>query len=193
MRYPYLARLRDKAVLTDAVRAVMADAGWSDMGFALASGYDEQSGDFVDLSVPIYETQAPGITDNTLLVAPHLAEAQRVRETAKPELPDKPRDDDPNPKPGPIAPIVKPEPPKAVPNARYSGIVELRTSENLVDQLKIIADELLVHLQSASPDTFEVQLTINAGRREGFDTDTARTVSENARNIGFTKNRFEEL
>ncbi|TFC67798.1 Swt1 family HEPN domain-containing protein [Cryobacterium sp. TMT2-4] len=201
VRYPYLARLKDKAVLIDAIRAVIADPGWSDMGFALASGYDEQTGDFIGLRVPIYETQVPAITDDTLLVAPHLAEAQRARDARTLEPVDFRKPEVTLPGPGGVTgsnggsgPVgLQSSVDIAVANARYTGVVELRTSENLAAQLKIITEEILVHLQNAHLDTFEVQLTVNAGRREGFDTDIVRTVTENSRTLGFVKNRFEEL
>jgi hypothetical protein len=52
---------------------------------------------------------------------------------------------------------------------------------------------VLIHLQEADPDTFEIRLSVAADRSQGFDTDTVRTVSENARSLGLAPGRFTEL
>lgn len=195
-RYPYLNRLRDKSVLTDAVRDVMGDAGWSQSGFALADGYDEASGDFLGLRVP-FENDAPVIIDSTLLVAPNLALAQFERELVRtapqqaPHSSDHP-DDGQQPRPDSQTdagrqPVSQP---LVIQNVRFEGAVDLRPSENLAAQLSLIAEELLVHLQGAAPDTFEVRLEISADKREGFDPNIARTIAENGRQLGFSRNKF---
>ena len=51
-KYPYLPRLRDKGVLTEAIAEVMTDISWVQTGFALATGYDAGSGDFTGLAIP---------------------------------------------------------------------------------------------------------------------------------------------
>jgi predicted AAA+ superfamily ATPase len=208
VKFPYLARLRDKAVLTDAISGAMTDAAWEQVGFALAVGYDAETGDFVGLRVP-FEDALPVITDATLLVSPTLARAQRDREKAAVEealkKPEAPEGYPSGPTEGPgdqssssasasgagsgtpkSAPVV-------VPNARYSGVVDLKADGDLSSQLRAVAEELLVHLQNANPDTFEIRLTIDADKRDGFPTGTVRPVKENGTTLGFTKNGFTGL
>jgi len=71
-RYPYMPRLRDERVFRAALASAMDDMGWESGGFALASGYDAERGDFIALRVPPHD-DAPPITDETVLVAPALS------------------------------------------------------------------------------------------------------------------------
>lgn len=188
LRYPYLARLRDKAVLTDAVEAVMNDMAWDAHGFALASGYDEATGDFQGLRIPA-EDQPPVITDQTLLVAPALARAQRDRERgAQGSVPASgvstiPAGDDPHPK---AAPPIFP----AIQNVNYTARVDLKPADDLAAQMKSIVEEVLVHLQRSDPDSFEIRIEIDASKRGGFETNVARTVKENGATLGFKGQGF---
>ena len=53
--------------------------------------------------------------------------------------------------------------------------------------------ELLEHIQSAEPDTFEIQISVDAGKRQGFPESTVRVVRENGSQLGLARNRFEDL
>ena len=208
VRFPYLARLRDKTVLTDAISGAMTDAAWEQIGFALADGYDAESGDFVGLRVPLEDTMTV-ITDSTLLVNSALARSQRDRETAARKATvdnaralgeDASGEEPKTAGPGSDAASAgaqedTPSKPThvVVQNARYSGVVDLKTDGDLGSQLLKVAEELLVHLQNASPDTFEVRLTIDADKRDGFSTATVRPVKENGTTLAFTKNGFSAL
>mgnify|MGYP000092787780 CR=1 FL=1 len=201
-RYPYLTRLRDKQVLLDAIAAVMNEIAWNEIGFALADDYDDDSGDFEGLRIPLLDPAPAMITDAMFLVSPELARKQRER------------DDDVKPPgeglgfaigtgssdgktmaggsdSGQTAP--EPDPDTVIENARYSAAVDLKPGGDLAAQLRQIADELLVHLQGTDPDTFEVRLTVDAGKRAGFPADVVRTVRENGTNLGFGKNPFRDL
>ena len=194
VKYPYLARLRDKQVLLDAIASAMTDAAWEQIGFALAEGYDAESGDFLGLRIPLEDKAPAAVTDSMLLVSPVLARAQRDRENVI---------EDPGPGPGPGSgsgprPPVPPKPPAppkpaTVPNARYSGAVDLKAGGDIPGQLRELADELMVHLQNANPDTLEIRVTIDADKRDGFAPDTVRTVRENGTQLGLYPNRFEEI
>ena len=77
--YPYMPRLRDRAVL---------DAGltgpqllWEQEGFALADGYDEASAKYRALVLPT-DGVTVAVTDATLIVRPERAKAQRAAERA---------------------------------------------------------------------------------------------------------------
>ena len=48
-----------------------------------------------------------------------------------------------------------------------------------------------MHLQRGA-DSLEIAVSIDATRRGGFDRDTVRTVTENARVLGLKPGRFTE-
>jgi len=81
-QYPYLPRLAERPVLENGILAVFNQAIWDQDGFAVASGYDEPSGQYVGLRIP-NEDMPPQISDTTLLVRPDRAIAQRERERAE--------------------------------------------------------------------------------------------------------------
>lgn len=201
-RYPYLARLRDKQVLLDAISAAMDDPAWEGIGFALAEGYDDATGDFEGLRLPI-EDHAPGvIADGMLLVSPQLARAQRDRENAEASV--SPETTAPAPDGAGASTVstasggtthvdaVTPEPQK-VRNARYRGAVELKPGADLRSQVVALAEELLEHLRKAAPDTLEISVDIDAGKSTGFPEDVVRTVKENGVQLGVYPNVFEDL
>ena len=205
VRYPYLARLRDKRVLLDAIEAAMTDPAWERLGFALADAHDSGSGDFIGLRIPVEDDAPPAIDDDMLLVKPGQAREQRDREQAAaaaarkakleqdgwdvPQIPsDDPSDQPNNPAPSPSTPQ-----PVLVANAHYAGAVDLKPLGDLRGQLIQLADELLVHLQNADPDTLEIRVSIDAGKRSGFGEATVRTVRENGDQLGMAKNRFGQL
>lgn len=200
LRYPYLPRLRDKQVLLDAVRSVIGDPAWSPRGFALADGYDETSGDYLGLRLPFDTAGAGTVDDQTLLVSPRLAEEQRARDEVN--IGHTPRThlvsgtaDAVSSASGDVQVVraEKPPAPDPVPNARYGGSIDIKPRADLREQLLTLVDEVLVHLQDADPDTFEIRLTVDADKREGFDTATVRTVTENSRALGLSPGRFTEL
>ena len=83
-QYPYLPRLAERPVLENGILAVFNQAIWDHDGFAVASGYDERSGQYLGLRIP-NEDLPPQISDTTLLVRPDRAIAQRERERAEQE------------------------------------------------------------------------------------------------------------
>ena len=83
-QYPYLPRLAERPVLENGILAVFNQAIWEQDGFALASGYDESSGQYIGLRIP-NEDLPPQLSDTTLLVRPDRAIAQRERERAEQE------------------------------------------------------------------------------------------------------------
>ena len=83
-QYPYLPRLAERSVLENGILAVFNQAIWDQDGFAVASGYDEPSGQYIGLRIP-NEDMPPQLSDTTLLVHPDRAIAQRERERAEQE------------------------------------------------------------------------------------------------------------
>jgi hypothetical protein len=83
-QYPYLPRLADRPVLENGILAVFNQVIWDQDGFAVASGYDDSTGQYLGLRIP-NEDLPPQISDTTLLVRPDRAIAQRERERAEQE------------------------------------------------------------------------------------------------------------
>ena len=83
-QYPYLPRLAERPVLENGILAVFNQAIWDQDGFAVASGYDEPSGQYIGLRIP-NEDMPPQLSDTTLLVRPDRAIAQRERDRAEQE------------------------------------------------------------------------------------------------------------
>lgn len=69
-RYPYLHRLRDKSVLIRALEESLFDAAFLHTGFALASGFDDATGDFRGLAVPLEDVEFGPFDGTTLVVRP---------------------------------------------------------------------------------------------------------------------------
>src|SRR5262249_37418632 len=80
-RHPYLPRLRDRSVLDDGVLGAATELTWEAEAFAIASGYDDQTGKYSGLCIP-HEDAFGQVTDQTVLVHPALAAAQRETERA---------------------------------------------------------------------------------------------------------------
>ena len=187
--HPYMSRLRDKNVLINAVKDALHDPGFSGQGFALAQTYDEQTGLFGGLAVPIEDLDVGIITDDTLLVKPDLAISQRRAEreanVATP-APDpsigmstgasEPLGAGGNRYDGPATPPPQPEPVTTVANARYSGHLEIDGGADFSATFRDLVDEVLQHLQKASPDVLDITVEVNAEKSAGFDASTARVV-----------------
>lgn len=203
-RYPYLDRLRNQRVLDEAVASAMDEFEWHGGGFALATGYDEETGDFEGLCLPNTDDRFGPVLDSTLLVAPGLADAQRERErAAAPPIEPDPNTSDadslvaapgPGPKPSTTRPAPRAQTPSPAPvrNARYEARFVLDPSKDVASQLRAAAEELIDHLKAAGPDALDVTLQVDASKLDGFDERTVRTVTENGRTLGFSGNRFRD-
>nr|WP_315583838.1 DUF499 domain-containing protein [Actinomyces viscosus] len=205
-RYPYMPRLRERRVLDEAIVSVMNDMGWESVGFALAADYDADRGDFLDLRLPL-EDEAPRITDTTLLVSSALARAQRNREEAEravtgADVPEPAPTDNSHAEPRLVATRSTPQhdgrtiarEPVAprIANAEFYGVAELDPGKDIAAQLALLAEEVIGHLKSGGAENLNIEVTIGATRYAGFDTDTVRTVTENARTLGLKPGRFTE-
>lgn len=185
-RFPYLDRLCRDDVLYDAVRSTLNSLTWETEGFALATGYDTHSGDYEGLVLPGGDARFGVVGPETLLVSPQVALAQRAREVKA--LPSPDPTPEPSPGPGPVdqaLPDPKPAPPApSIRNAQFSGSRELDVDGDIEAQLRAITAEILLHLQKADPDNFEISLRVRAEKLEGFDDWLVRTVRENSSSLG---------
>jgi hypothetical protein len=184
--YPYMPRLRDRAVL---------DAGltgpqllWEQEGFALADGYDETTGKYRGLVLPT-DDLAVAVTDATLIVQPDPAKAQRAAELPVDEAAPDAR---PHPDPGSDSEhdrdTQSPQPPG---RTRFFGSKRLQADRYATD-FKKLADEILSPLGTTPGVTLNVTIEIEATTSDGFDDAKVRTVSENAATLNFEQSGFEE-
>jgi hypothetical protein len=180
--YPYMPRLRDRAVL---------DAGltgpqllWEQEGFALADGYDEASEKYRALILPT-DAVTVTVTDATLIVQPERAKAQRAAEVQHHES----RDLGLSPEP---APESDQEPsPESPGKTRFFGSKRLQ-ADRYASDFKKLADEILGPLGSTPGVTLNVTIEVEATSPDGFDDAKVRTVSENAATLKFEQSGFEE-
>ncbi|MGM0931148.1 MAG: Swt1 family HEPN domain-containing protein [Actinomycetota bacterium] len=186
--YAYMPRLRDRAVLNDGL--LNAPLLWQQDGFALAEGYDADSGRYRGLVLPTDETSI-GITDSTLILKPTVALEQRAKETHEPSV------ELPLPPGGGTGPGSsnsgdrKPPEPQPSGKTRFFGIKDLSADRYAMD-FKKITDEVLTQLAATPGASLKVTIEIEATHPVGFEESKIRTVSENARTLKFDQSGFEE-
>ena len=200
-RYPYLHRLRDKSVLVRALEESLFDAAFLDTGFALATGFDTTTGDFLGLAVPLEETEFGPFDEKTLVVRPDLAVAQREREHSK-TTPTRTRDGDAPPTGGEstggdatggTGGRTSTPPPRRAANATYSLRHVLDPTGDMPTDLQTIVQEILNLLRNADPDVLDITLTVDAQKADGFDENTVRAIKQNASDLGMPNSSFGDL
>lgn len=191
-RYLYLPRLKEPAVLLEAIRDGLRLLTWSQDSFAYAESFDDAVGRYRGLRcgelVNISE-------DSGLLVRPEMALKQHQAETA----------------PGPsgfaeptggvVGGPVEPVPMGGASGAlgenkvhrpkRFHGSVSLDPSRVGRDAGRI-AEELISHLAGLVGSSVKVTLEIEAEVQGGTPENVVRTVTENSRTLKFTTQGFEE-
>src|SRR4051794_40321842 len=150
--YPYMPRLRDRAVL---------DAGltgpqllWQEEGFALADGYDGSTSRYRALVLPTDDVTV-AVTDATLIVQPERATAQRASERPPEEQPATPQPDEPS------GPGTEPGPPDVPSRTRFFGSKQLQADRYALD-FKKLADEVLGPLGATPGVTLTITVDIQA-------------------------------
>jgi Swt1-like HEPN/Protein of unknown function (DUF499) len=194
-RYPYLHRLRDKSVLVRALEESLLDAAFVETGFALATGFDSATGDFIGLAVPLEDTEFGPFDEMTLVVRPDLAVEQRKREQEKES--EQGPEPEATPTPGTRttpAPSPPPTPPtRTIANATFSLRHVVDPTTDMPGELQTIAQEILEVLRNAGPDVLDITLTVDAQKADGFDPNTVRAVTQNASDLGMTDSGFKDL
>lgn len=193
-RYPYLHRLRDRSVLTRALEESLFDAAFLDTGFALATGFDSATGDFVGLAVPLEETEFGPFDEKTLVVRPDLAVAQRRRVRDRRSEVTTGSATTPNVVSAePTVAIPRPTPRKVVANGTFALRQVVDPSGDMSADLRSIAEEILDLLRRTDPEVLDITLTVEAQKADGFDDNTVRAVKQNAAELGLTNCGFEDL
>jgi hypothetical protein len=188
-QYLYLPRLRDSAVLLDAVRTGVALLTWSTDTFAYASTYDEQTGRYVGLAAS--QHVAVVLDATAVLVKPDAAvrqfdevEAQSGVQSPQPS----------GPRPGAESGGATPAPDAGdgdTPLAprRFYGRVSVEPVRMLRD-LGDIAESIVKQLGRADAEV-KITVEIEATAEGGFSEDVRRAVDENARTLKFETHEFE--
>ena len=186
-QYLYLPRLRDSAVLVDAVRSGIALLTWATDTFAYASAYDEAAGRYVGLSAG----QHVGVVldSASVVVRPDVAAHQLETPEPVPE----PGSDGPTGVPGQdgVAGTTGSDDGqrKAHAPTRFYGRVTLDPLRMLRD-IGEIADAVVNQLGRADA-ALTVTVEIEARTAAGFEEDVRRAVDENARTLKFQTHEFE--
>jgi predicted AAA+ superfamily ATPase len=201
-RHPYLPRLSERKVLDDGILGVANELTWDAEAFAVATGYDEQVNRFIGLAIPDQDTIGR-ITDQTLLVRPDLALAQREQEVAE-------RAAAAAGTPGAVAakgngdatsrpagtPVespgagIEPEPAGAK-NTRFFGVASI-SPERYARDLNRLSQEIIQHLAAPQGVDLEIRVEISARKPDGYPDDKVRNVTENARTLKFETYGFED-
>jgi predicted AAA+ superfamily ATPase len=199
-RHPYLPRLRDWSVLDEGILGVADELTWDTEAFALATGYDEQTGRFLGLAIPHQDTIGQ-VTDQTLLVRPDLALAQREMELAAGTSGPGAGQADEG-KTGASAGIQEPlggkgggtvnKPPAGPKNTRFFGVARI-SPDRYARDLTRLSQEIIQHLASPDGVELEIRIEITARMPAGYPDDKVRNVIENARTLKFETYGFEDL
>ena len=188
-QYLYLPRLRDSAVLLDAVRAGVALLTWSTDTFAYASAYDESAGRYVGLSA---SQHAAVVLDATaVLVKPEAAVRQLDEVEASPGgKPSQPSGPQPTSESG-SGTLAAGSNDRSTPLAprRFYGRVVVEPVRMLRD-LGEIAEAIIKQLGRADA-AVNITVEIEATAEGGFSEDVRRAVDENARTLKFETHEFE--
>jgi predicted AAA+ superfamily ATPase len=206
-RHPYLPRLRDRAVLDDGILGVASELTWDAEGFALASGYDETLGRYLGLTIP-HQDSLGQITDQTLLVRPETALAQRDQELAERAASGTTGAGGPDAgtaaaegnatSPGTARlpghaglPDAAAQPPPGPKNARFFGVARINP-ERYARDLTRLSQEIIQQLAAPDGVELEIRVEITACKPDGYPDDKVRNVTENARTLKFETYGFED-
>jgi hypothetical protein len=184
--YPYMPRLRDRSVLAEGLTD--QPLIWQHDGFGFADDYDQETNTYRNLVLP-GDPSGPVITDQTLLVQPERAIAQRERDLPQ-DKPPSPKDQ-PTPDDSPGPPRLQEPPPDRPTKSRYFGSKVLRADRYALD-FRNLADEVLAPLSAGPGVKLTVRVEVEAESPAGFDEAKIRTVSENAAVLKFEQSAFED-
>jgi len=188
-RYLYLPRLRNTAVLLDAIREGLRLLSWDKDSFAYADSFDDKAGRYRGLRcgnmVNVTENDLTG-----LLVQPAAAKTQNEIET-QPTDPGGATPGSPDNGTRPTEPNIAGKSPEAAPKlTRFYGTVSLDPARAGRDASRI-ADEVIAHLSGLVGSDVKITLEIEARIPQGAPDNVVRTVTENGRTLKFTSQGFE--
>jgi hypothetical protein len=195
-RYPYLSRLRDAQVLTQAVQDGVGQLTWQDF-FAYASGWDDTHQRYLGLVAG--QLGRVMMDGQSLLVKPEVAlrqidqdkEEQRRREEEEKKRGEEKRGDKGAEKPDDKGEKIIDVSPPAKKHRRFYGTVELDSLRASRDVAELV-QHVIQHLSSLPHTEVTLSLEIHAELPDGVPDDVVRTVTENAHTLKFKDFGFEE-
>ena len=193
-RYSYLARLKEPAVLLEAIRNGLSLMTWEQDSFAYADGYDDGAGRYRGLQ----SGPRAALTDNDpgLLVRPEVARKQMDAEVDPAGNSSEEAGTTYEPRPGKAGQIreaSEEEPSGSTPRPtakRYHGSVKLDPTRVGRDAGHV-ADEVIAHLAGLLGADVKLTLEIQASIPDGAPEQVVRTVTENSRTLNFDDSGFE--
>ena len=193
-RYAYLPRLRDTAVLLDAVRDGLGLLLWTQDSFAYADSFDEAAGRYRGLRCG-QQVNVSASNLSGLLVRPERAHTQQDADAAAAAAASGGSASIGTGGPVPPAPggtggaaVVTPT---AAKPKRFHGTVVLDSTRVGRDASRV-ADEMISHLTGLVGANVKVTLEIEAQMPDGAPEQVVRTVTENGRTLKFTNQGFEK-
>ena len=193
-RYSYLPRLREPAVLLEAIRNGLSLMTWEQDSFAYAEGYDDSAQRYRGLQ----SGPRAALTDSDpgLLVRPEVARKQLDAEAVRADKADEgtgtPYVQKPG-EPGEVSETSAEEVPASTPRPaakRYHGAVRLDPTRAGRDASQV-ADEVVAHLAGLLGADVKLTLEIEANIPDGAPEQVVRTVTENSRTLNFDDSGFE--
>ena len=193
-RYSYLPRLREPAVLLEAIRTGLSLMTWEQDSFAYADGYDDGAGRYRGLQ----SGPRGALTDSDpgLLVRPEVARKQMNAEVVPAAITSEEAGTTyelgPG-KPGEIRETSAEEPSETTPRPaarRYHGSVKLDPTRFGRDAGQV-ADEVIAHLAGLLGADVRLTLEIEANIPDGAPEQVVRTITENSRTLNFDDSGFE--
>ena len=185
--YPYLPRLRDRAVLEAAIRE--GAAGGEYFGYATSVS---ESGRYEGLRFGA-DVAAIHVDAASALVKPDRAQAQMAAEQTEADgqgWPDAEASVSGGDESGRPDPDSNPPPPQVKLPRRFFGTVEIDPDRASRDMGRV-AEEVLQHLTTLPGGRVRVTVEIEAEVAEGVSEEVQRIVDENSRTLRFTAHGFE--
>jgi hypothetical protein len=193
-RYLYLPRLKDIAVLVEAIRGGLGLLTWVQDAFAYAESFDESAGRYRGLQAG-RQSWIDGDNPMGLLVKPAAAQRQLAAETQNTGggtggTTTTGTGTGSTTTTGTGGTSGGTPPPPAAPK-RFHGTVEL-DSKRVGRDAGRIADEVVAHLAGLVGSKVKVTLEIEAEIPSGVSEQVVRTVTENCRTLKFNSHGFEK-
>ncbi|MDN4474639.1 Swt1 family HEPN domain-containing protein [Demequina sp. SYSU T00192] len=189
-QYPYMPRLRDRAVLDRGVTDM--PMLWQHDAFALATSFDEATGRYVGLWYPTANAALtpPQVTDSLLLVRADVATAQIEAEAAE-QAPVSPVEHDHADAPQRKQDRYLRDMPQRPVKNRFYGVKTLGTNR-IASDFRDVAEEVIANLRASEDVELTVRIEIEAISSGGFGEGVVRTVAENTHALKFEQSGFEE-
>ena len=188
-RYLYLPRLKDSAVLLEAIHDGVNLLTWMQDGFGFADSYDAEAGRYKGLrggQMPtLGDAYAPG-----LVVKPDVAGTQIDAQRPGPAPTGTPGQTPPPPG-GISATLSGASSPASVKPKRFHGTAVLDTARVGRDASRI-AEEVIAHLSGLVGASVRVTMEIDADIPDGASDQIVRIVTENSRTLKFSDHGFEK-